>query len=97
MASSHHIAERQVLLYFSADWVAWHHRILPVRVAQARWLVATPSLDIEVTDLDSAEDLRQSAGRRSCRTLVDPSSRSTSSRRSRSASSGRRRFGSQTC
>ena len=52
------IPERQVLLYFSGDPVPWHHRILMERISGSKWIVATPTLDIEIVDLAEAEDVR---------------------------------------
>ena len=52
------VPERQVLLFFSGDPVPWHHRILMEHIQGSRWIVVTPTLDIEVTDLAEAEDVR---------------------------------------
>lgn len=56
--SSLDIAERQVLLLFSADAVPWHHRILVERLDSGRWIIVTPTHDIEVADLAEAEDVK---------------------------------------
>ena len=52
------IPERQVLLYFAGDAVPWHHRILMERVSGSRWIVVTPTFDLEVVYLAEAEDVR---------------------------------------
>ena len=45
-------------MYFAGDPAyPWHHRLLLLRVEGSRWIVATPTLDLEVTDLQEAEDL----------------------------------------
>jgi hypothetical protein len=41
----------QVLVDFFEDDFHWHHRVLLVQVSGTRWVVATPDLDVEVTDL----------------------------------------------
>ena len=59
MAKSLDIPERQILLYFEGDLATpWHHRILMERIGGSRWIVVTPTFDIEVVDLTEAEDLR---------------------------------------
>ena len=44
------IAERMCLIFFAADQYRWHMRVLVVRIAGARWIVCTPTWDIEVVD-----------------------------------------------
>ena len=43
----------QVLIDFFEDDFNWHHRVLLIQVAGTRWVVATPDLDVEVTDLST--------------------------------------------
>ena len=52
------IPERQVLILFIGDAIPWHHRILMVRISGSRWIVITPTFDIEVTDLAEVDDVR---------------------------------------
>ena len=45
-------------MYFADDPVyKWHHRVLLMRVEGGKWIVVTPTGDIEVTNLAEAEDL----------------------------------------
>ena len=43
----------QVLIDFFEDDFNWHHRVLLIQIAGTRWVVATPDLDVEVTDLST--------------------------------------------
>lgn len=51
------IGERKVLVYFMDDRVPWHHRLLMGRINGGRWLVVTPTMELEVSDLDQSEDM----------------------------------------
>lgn len=52
------IPEGQVLVFFEDDPVPWHPRLLTERLEGGCWRVATPTLDLEVTNLAEAEDVR---------------------------------------
>ena len=45
------VPEKQILVYFPNDNVAWHHRLLIVPIKEAVWVVATPDFDVEVMNL----------------------------------------------
>jgi hypothetical protein len=45
------VPEKQILIYFAADHIPWHHRVLLQQIEAARWVVATPDLEVEVVDL----------------------------------------------
>lgn len=51
------IGERQVLVLFAGDRVPWHHRLLMERISGSRWLVVTPTLELEISNLDQVDDL----------------------------------------
>ena len=61
------IDERQILLYFAADAVPWHHRVLLVQIRDAVWVVATPDFDIQVLDMSNEIVHALVQGRRACR------------------------------
>ena len=66
------IPERQILVWFEEDvGCPWHHRLLMVRIEGAKWIVVTPTMDIQVADLNEAEDVvpveRDSEIPKSCR------------------------------
>jgi hypothetical protein len=52
------IPERQVLIYYDGDAIPWHHRILMERIEGGRWIVVTPTFDIQIADLAVADDVR---------------------------------------
>lgn len=58
MTTSLDVPEQQILIFFGQDRIPWHHRLSLERVSQARWVMATPTLEVEVVDLDVVEDLR---------------------------------------
>eukprot|EP00959_Pyramimonas_sp_CCMP1952_P375206 7858193-Pyramimonas_sp.AAC.1 len=45
------IKERQVLVRYENDPnFTWHHRILLVRISAGRWVVLTPTHDLQILD-----------------------------------------------
>ena len=45
------IPEKQILIRYAADQYLWHHRALLIRISGSKWIVATPTLAVEQTDL----------------------------------------------
>ena len=56
-AKTQNIREPQILLHQPDDvaGVVWHHRILVLQVKGAKWVSLGPELELQVTDLDTAE------------------------------------------
>ena len=45
------ISERQVLIYYAGDALPWHSRLLLYHLADGKWVVVTPTGDIQIQDL----------------------------------------------
>eukprot|EP00959_Pyramimonas_sp_CCMP1952_P445002 9318267-Pyramimonas_sp.AAC.1 len=45
------IKERQILVRYDDDQgFTWHHRVLLVRISSGRWVVLTPTGDLQILD-----------------------------------------------
>ena len=45
------IEEKQALIFFQADAVPWHHRILVHRLENAKWIWITPDWEVQMVDI----------------------------------------------